>query len=554
VIRIPRRLAMAVLAVAMLVPAMQVVGITSASATTQQDIAALASANIGKGAGYCSTANSADNSLGGDEFETSCTGNNGAPEFWCADFAMWVWQNASGGTIDISGLNAGAGSFYTYGEANGTLHTSASYKPQVGDAVVYDFSTDYDNTGEPGANHVGLVTAVNSNGSIVTANGDFGGTSQVESTFAEQSTVMSVTIAASQEATGDTPSGIGMTISGYVTPVGLTGTAAGGLAAPAVAVNGSDQDVVFRGGNGDIYEDHWNNATGNWSALDLCTQVGKATCDVSTGASVAVETDNDQYVVFVGSTGDLYEFYYDATSSPPAWSASDECTTNSWGCSASYAPSIAVDAAGDQDVVYVGSNSEVYEAHYNAAHTSGTGWSIVNECTTNSWGCTVISPAAVALDSAGDQDIVYEGSNGDVYEAHYNAAHTSGTGWSTVNECTTNNWGCSVSSGPNIASVDSAGDQDVVYEGSNGHVYEDHYNAGHTSGTGWTAVDECATNSWGCSPASAPAVALNTTTGNQDVVYEGSNADIYEAQYVDSDGTWAASDECTTNGWGCGVS
>ncbi len=189
--------------------------VPSPTAPTDQagDIAALAKANIGKGAGTCSIANSARNSLGGSAFYTSCTGNGGSAEFWCADFAKWVWFNSG---INVSGLTPAAGSFVADASDNGsTVHTSASYAPQVGDAVVYDYSGGV-------ADHVGLVTGVNSDGSITTANGDFGGTSGVsEAYFSETSTVKAVTISASQKHVGNVPSGVGMTISAFVTPAGL---------------------------------------------------------------------------------------------------------------------------------------------------------------------------------------------------------------------------------------------------------------------------------------------------------------------------------------------
>jgi surface antigen len=95
------------------------------------------------------------------------------------------------------------------------VHTSASYVPQVGDAVVYDYS-------DGSASHVGLVTGVNSDGSITTDNGDFGGDSGSETYFSETSTVEQISVSATQKYVGDTPSGIGMTISAYVTPSGLS--------------------------------------------------------------------------------------------------------------------------------------------------------------------------------------------------------------------------------------------------------------------------------------------------------------------------------------------
>ncbi len=187
-----------------------------AAAATAVSVASLAAANIGNGAGDCSTVNSSANSLGGSEFEGSCTGYHGGPEFWCADFVKWVWQNSDGGAIDVSGLNAAAASFYRYGIGNGTLHTSPAYQPQVGDAVVYGYN--YDGAGD--AEHVGLVISV-SGGGVTTVNGDWDGTlGQGMTTFAETARVRTTTLDAGDSAVGSAPVSMnGMTISAYVTPV-----------------------------------------------------------------------------------------------------------------------------------------------------------------------------------------------------------------------------------------------------------------------------------------------------------------------------------------------
>jgi len=212
-----QRTAVIILSLGLLVPSAALLVMMPASATSTADIASLALDNVGMGAGSCSTANNSANSLGGNQFESSCTGYEGSPEFWCADFVKWVWQNASGGAINVSGLDAAAGSFYLYGASNGTLHTSASYRPQVGDAIVYHYQ------GAGLADHVGLVTSVNSDGSIGTVNGDWGGVlGQGETKFAETSTVQSDTLPASEIAVGSNPNSIDMTISAYVSPVGVT--------------------------------------------------------------------------------------------------------------------------------------------------------------------------------------------------------------------------------------------------------------------------------------------------------------------------------------------
>ncbi|MEU9542647.1 MULTISPECIES: CHAP domain-containing protein [Streptomyces] len=76
---------------------------------------------------------------------------------WCADFAKYTWY---WGKAKITGLNAAADSFRTYGRSNGTWHTKAqvaanTYKPRPGDVV------SYDNNGDGRADHVGVVTSYN---------------------------------------------------------------------------------------------------------------------------------------------------------------------------------------------------------------------------------------------------------------------------------------------------------------------------------------------------------------------------------------------------------
>ncbi len=173
-----------------------------AYASTTTDIANLALANVGKKA--CST-----NSLGGKDYETSCTGNGGSPEYWCADFAQWVWANT--GVNDTSQLDAAAGSFYVYGQNHGTLHNS----PAIGDAVVFDYQ------GGGVADHVAIVTQVNGDGTIETVSGDWNGDSGTEAEFASTSQVV-LNTPAYAGTVGSTPNVMGMTISGFIAPVGVS--------------------------------------------------------------------------------------------------------------------------------------------------------------------------------------------------------------------------------------------------------------------------------------------------------------------------------------------
>jgi hypothetical protein len=165
-------------------------------------IANIALANVGKGA--CSR-----NSAGGSDFDSSCTGNGGRPEYWCADFARWVWGQAGANT---SGLSAAAGSFYVYGQNHGTLHS----KPSVGDAVVFNYA------GNGYADHVAIVTRVNSNGTIESVSGDWAGHSGSEATFSSTSHA-DLNAPAYWGGVGSRPAIIGMKISGYICPAGVCG-------------------------------------------------------------------------------------------------------------------------------------------------------------------------------------------------------------------------------------------------------------------------------------------------------------------------------------------
>jgi hypothetical protein len=97
-------------------------------------------------------------------------------EEWCSDFAKWAWQKA-GVTRDMSAIGAGAGSFYDWGTAQDEPLRVDAGTPAPGDAVVFF---------PPGAiatpayaDHVGIVTAVNSGGTVNLVNGDFLGTSNI---------------------------------------------------------------------------------------------------------------------------------------------------------------------------------------------------------------------------------------------------------------------------------------------------------------------------------------------------------------------------------------
>ncbi|WP_344447137.1 CHAP domain-containing protein, partial [Kitasatospora nipponensis] len=243
-----RRALCAFTAAAVLTPAVVMAAGTAASASTPSDVAALALANVGKGAGSCSTVNSSNNSLGGSAFNGSCQGYAGVPEYWCADFAKWVWQNNG---LNTTGITAAASSFVSAASSNGsTVHSDSGYRPQPGDAAVF------------GSSHVGIVTAVNSDGSIQLTNGDFGGTSgQGEATFAKTSRVVNESVSSGQVPVGSYQNNMGMTVTAYVTPSGYTTPPPPAGRTSPVSMSAAGDHVAFVDTNGNLAND-WADTNG----------------------------------------------------------------------------------------------------------------------------------------------------------------------------------------------------------------------------------------------------------------------------------------------------
>jgi CHAP domain len=141
---------------------------------------------------------------------TSCDRGvaGGKPEFWCSDFARWVWWKA--GAINTAPgtdiLTAAAGTFVKYGK----LRT----RPRVGDAVLFGYNKDPHN---PTALHVGIVVQVNAN-TIVSVSGDIGGQDGSEAHFSATSRV-TLDNAYSRAIDSSDPNAPNHPLSGFVSPV-----------------------------------------------------------------------------------------------------------------------------------------------------------------------------------------------------------------------------------------------------------------------------------------------------------------------------------------------
>ena len=96
-------------------------------------------------------------------------------EEWCSDFAQWAWRQA-GITTGMNVINAGSVSFYDWGLDQGETMPVDSGTPAPGDAVVFF---------PPGpinpyyADHVGIVSALNPDGTVNLVDGDFVGAANI---------------------------------------------------------------------------------------------------------------------------------------------------------------------------------------------------------------------------------------------------------------------------------------------------------------------------------------------------------------------------------------
>ncbi|HEV2346148.1 MAG TPA: PKD domain-containing protein [Actinocrinis sp.] len=91
-------------------------------------------------------------------------------EEWCSDFAKWTWEQG-GVTQDMNTIDAAASSYYTWALNDGQTPAADSGTPQPGDAVL--FYSPGTITASKFANHVGIITSVNADGTVNMANGDF---------------------------------------------------------------------------------------------------------------------------------------------------------------------------------------------------------------------------------------------------------------------------------------------------------------------------------------------------------------------------------------------
>ena len=256
-------------------------------------------------------------------------------EAWCSDFSKWVWQQA-GITTDMNVINAGADSFYDWGLDQGEAMPADAGTPAAGDAVV--FFPPGPITPTAFADHVGIVTAVNPDGTVNLVNGDFLGASDISVLYntgirltswasqvwnqgeqwvlvtpptTQQQPVPAAAISGPRLAVAGTAAGFtaraaepGGSVTQYLWTFGDGGTATG-------ATDSMEPHVYFRATDGDLAETYLSG--GAWATRTLAGRPASGSAIVAT-TTAASETGGGPAVFYFNAAGHLAESYqHDAT-------------------------------------------------------------------------------------------------------------------------------------------------------------------------------------------------------------------------------------------------
>lgn len=396
-----RRRLYVVLTTAIAMVALMFTASGTASAATGADVAAKAKSELG---GHCSQ-------------YYNCLD----PNAWCADFARWVWAQVG---LDTDGLDGAARSFYKYGQAHGTL----SQTPQVGDAVVFNY-----NSSTNWADHVALVTSVNAaNNTITSVGGNEGDSPGIVASDGPYDSRVGTT-------------GFGMTLSGYIAPLGLTSavpgqlvaigndggiyheirqpngtwtgfkpltdSAGGVMKASDVAIAGDpdgSSQVVAIGGDGIVYHDV-RQASGTWTGFQAIKGVGSAPHMAAKAVAITADPDGSAQVVAIGDDGNVY---HEVRTKPGAWTGFQPVAGLGGSATmAAKAIAITADPDGSAQLVVVGADGYVYH-EVRQASGDWTGFAAVGGVGTSKMLAGAVS---ITADPDGSAQLVAIGSDNNVY-------------------------------------------------------------------------------------------------------------------------------------------
>jgi hypothetical protein len=439
-------------------------------------------------------------------------------EYWCADFAKWVWSWA--GQPDTGVLNPGADSFYTWGHDQGETLTTNGTNPQVGDAVV--LYGQLDNGASPGLNvvadHVGIITRVYPNGYVDTVNGDFQGTNVIG---VYQWTDMSLsTYASDAEGSGEM----------WVLVSPTSAESLSGTPAPA-----SDNliNAFAMSSNGHLYQSYEKSdgSFDGWAAI--AGDFPGGTLQGSIAALPAPASDKLINVFAMSGNGQLYQSYEKSNGSFTDWAAIAGSFPGGF-----LEGSISALAAPASDnlinVFAMGSNGQLYQS-YEKSNGSFTDWAAV----AGSFPGGLLQGSISALAAPASDNLINVfalGSDDHLYQS-YEKSNGSFTGWAAVAGSFPG--GSLQGSISALAAPASSNLINVFAIGSSGHLYQS-YEKSNGSFTDWAAI--AGSYPGGSLQGSISALAAPASDNLINVFALGSNSRFYQS-YEKTSGSftdWAA--------------
>jgi hypothetical protein len=444
-------------------------------------------------------------------------------EFWCSDFAKYVWSQA-GVTSNLGILTPAASSFLTWGDQSGQTLTLDGANPRVGDAIVLFPSETFSNSSAlqgysptnlpPAADHVGIVVGVNSGGDIEVVNGDFEITKvNIGVTNIGVTVTGSYTSPAAFAASAENDSGEQWV---FVSP-GLPGGVAVDNSPAAGIDSGFNVYTFWKGTNGGLYENN-RTGSGSWSGAHEIPAMGP----LGSQPTVAVTSAGNQYVFWEGTNGYLWEGYYLNGS----WNGPNEVTDTAGDKVGPMAspPTAGVDSSGNVYVFWKNSADGGLEETSGKGYQPGSFSGYHEIAGTAPLG----SAPAVAVSGGGNQYVFWQSATGNLEEAY----NLNGT-WNGPNPVTdtANDKMGPMATAPG-AGIDSSGNVYVFWKNSADGGLQETSGLGYQPGS-FNPQHEIS----GMAPlGSAPGAAV-AGDGNQLVFWKGANAsaNLFEANW---NGTW----------------
>ena len=231
--------------------------------------------------------------------------------------------------------------------------------------------------------------------------------------------------------------------------------------------SGGGLEIVWRGTDGNIYATHY--VSGSWSTFSpTWERVGiPSGVTVSSDPVLTTESGGGLDIVWRGSDGNVYSTHYASgwTTFSPTW----ERVGIPSGVSAVGDPALITESGGGLDIVWRGSDGNVYSTHYASGWTTfSPTWERVGIPS----GVTVSGDPALIKESGGGLEIVWHGSDGNIYSTHY------ASGWSTFSPT----WErVGIPSGVTVGGDPMLTSELIVWRGSDGNIYDTRYSSGWSS-------------------------------------------------------------------------